>query len=221
MCAYPSRHPAASTVWLNGSHEPAAASTTTKDPAKGPRRSVSFARPARVGATRKSSRIPGPRMATWWSATTAASMPIDTTPLPLFAVIEGSPFDHGGRRNHLCQQASSGSSDHLWLVVRESPRARSTLGCSPDTTPTTDRWTAKPTQPCDSYGAPGLRPAGHDKPHQFPQPGLLGRLTRSDDQVNEPEALRFHVTAGIPPEATLRDHPPVTRKAPQSTSLGC
>lgn len=64
FCTNPIRHPASLTAIVNGNHVPAVGSTTTNDPAWARSRSVSFAIPAKVGATRKSSRSPGPRIAT-------------------------------------------------------------------------------------------------------------------------------------------------------------
>jgi hypothetical protein len=93
LATKPIRQPASVTATLKGSHVPAVGSATTRLPAYGLRWAVSCAIPARVGGTRKSSWTPGPRTATWWAATTAASMPIETAPLLQFTtVIEGSPF---------------------------------------------------------------------------------------------------------------------------------
>ena len=60
----PNRQPAPSTACPNASHVPPVGSATTIDPAYGVNRSDRRARPAKVGATLKSSRTPGPRIAT-------------------------------------------------------------------------------------------------------------------------------------------------------------
>ena len=63
----------------SGNHVPAVGSATTIAGAQSANRTVNSSNPANVGRTRKSSATPGPRIATWWAATTAASIPIDTT----------------------------------------------------------------------------------------------------------------------------------------------
>ena len=53
---------------------------------------------------------------------------------------------------------------------------------------------------------------GLDRPHPFPQPGLLGRTDPDNDQVNKPDAQHLSVTVRVPPEVTLRDHHPKKRR---------
>ncbi len=79
LATNPTRHPDSEMACSNGSHVPAVGSATTIAGAQSAKRTVSSSSPASVGCTRKSSAIPGPRTATWCAATTAASIPIDTT----------------------------------------------------------------------------------------------------------------------------------------------
>lgn len=54
--------------------------------------------------------------------------------------------------------------------------------------------------------------------HQFPQPGLLGRRTPATISFTGPKPIRISVTAGIPPEATLRGRRPPRSGPPIDTN---
>jgi hypothetical protein len=185
---------------------PPVGSTTTIDPANGASRSDSRARPANVGATLKSSRTPGPRTATRWAATMPASRPIDTA-LGSPTVTEGSPFHHGDRRCQPCLEATSGTDNRLGVLEPGEPSSALELDLTvhSDTTPTSKA--RPPAHPGMSViRCHGPRPADLDRPHPFPQPGLLGKTDPNDNLLNEPHAQGFSVTVRVPPEATLSDH---------------
>ena len=65
----------------------------------------------------------------------------------------------------------------------------------------------QPTQPCDSFGAPGPDTLVSTGPTNFLNRVCSGDENPSDNQLNEPEAQGIPSLPGIPPEATLRDRP--------------
>ncbi len=90
---------------------------------------------------------------------------------------------------------------------RESPRARSPP-CRAFFRhhPEHRRAGHQPTQPCDSFGATGPDTLARQAP-PISSTESVRKMNPGDDQLNEPETQVFHVTAGIPPEATLCDRP--------------
>ncbi len=133
----------------------------------------------------------------------------------LTTVIECSPFDHGGTGPPAC--ASLNSPTTPWSVS-STGRALELLRPLTAVIPTPPRHPKRegqqPTQACESYGATGPSTLGLDKPHQFPRPGLLGRTGPTHGESGPPAqtALHLSVTVKVPPEVTLRDHHPQTRR---------
>src|SRR5690606_34878117 len=176
----------------------AVGSATANAPRYSERCSVSASRPARVGGTENLSSIPPElRTATRCLATTAASIPTvtelgsDTIEGPPFCTSGGQPFTAGRSPDR---------------YHREGPRARSPHRLGRIPTPP-DHQPATATRPPDHVSntmrtTPRTMPAGPP----IPSTGSARETHPGDDQDNEPQAQGFSVTAGIPPEVTLRDH---------------
>ncbi len=154
--------------------------------------------PSSLGDTLNYSTIaPGPpavgrRMTTWWLATTAASMPTamdyPRSPSSPFARAAAGVDRPRSRRRP------------QWLVATGRGLSALCLRLSPDTT-RHSRW---------HVGRPSLwvircsRLTWRGGAPSIPSTGSARETDPGDDLFHEPEAQPKCVTAGVPPEATLR-----------------
>ena len=194
--------PAACAAWPTASHVIPVGSATTSAGAYADSRSVNWVMPASVGGTAKSSGAV-PRTATRWSATIAVSIPIVMS--VALECIEGSSHEHSDADLRV-QTMSTPRTNSSWESPRPRPTAES--GLSPNATRhTPGRPTRRPTHACELMRCPSRTPLGGGSTNS------LNRVCSRDEPRRQSGqrawlAQRISVTAGIPPEITLRDHRP-------------
>ena len=114
------------------------------------------------------------------------------------AIAEPVRHDDGDRLHGYKPGEPSITLEHLRLSLDTTHHSQRAVTWPPNHVRNTVRWAL---------------PASNRAP-PIPSIGSARETSSGDNQVIEPDAQHFFVTAGTPPEVTLRDRPPAKGEAP-------